>query len=131
MFEERRLGPRQETEEDRANRMCQVDALVAAVKRQLAEQESRMSWSVSAIGKPPAVAVSIEEQFSRYKCIEPEEGVRQGARATLAAALAAQRPDSVVKVSASGSQSSNTIDGVVLFTNVLSITVEPQYGFVE
>ena len=88
-----------------------------------------MSWSVNAIGKSAAVAASIEKQFAAHFCNEPEETVRQSARATIASALAAQtKSNTAVKVMASGSQSSYGTDG---FTNNLSITIEPQYGFVE
>lgn len=93
-----------------------------------------MSWSVSAIGKAAAVAASIETQFSQSTCSEPEESVRQSARATIAAALAAQDPRTVVKVMASGSQSQRNYgqkDVAPSFTNSLTINVEPQYGFVE
>jgi hypothetical protein len=85
-----------------------------------------MSWSVSAVGKAPAIAAALEEQFSKATCMEPEEGVRQSARATIAAALAAQDPGTVVKVVASGSQST-----YAKLSNVMSIAIEPQYGFVE
>jgi len=91
-----------------------------------------MSWSVTAIGKPAAVAAAIESQFAQSKCAEPEESIRQSARAAIAAALAAQSPSTAVKVSAYGSQSTfyktGQPDGV---TNNLSITIEPQQNFVE
>lgn len=92
-----------------------------------------MSWSVNATGRAPAVAASIEQQFSGYKCSEPEETVRQQARATIAAALAAQSPDRAVKVAAHGSQSvTGHADGAAdTITNNLSITVEPIHGFLE
>lgn len=85
------------------------------------------------MGKPPAVAVAIEQQFSMGACSEPEETVRQSARAMIAAALAAQRPDSIVQVSASGSQNSTYTDGKwgAPFQNSLEIKVQPLYGFVE
>lgn len=69
-----------------------------------------MSWSVGAVGKPKAVAESVEKQFAASTCQEPEETVRQAARAAIAAALAAQREDSAVQVIASGSQSSSYVD---------------------
>lgn len=93
-----------------------------------------MSWGVSGIGKPAALAVSIEKQFSGYQCSEPEETVRQSAKAAIAAALAAQAPDTAVSVIASGSQ------GYVYDaagkdtgkrTNNLIIRVEPQGAFLE
>ena len=93
-----------------------------------------MSWSVTAIGKSDAVATEIEKQFTTmHNCVEPEESVRQSARATIKASLAAQIPHTVIKVAASGSQSTKygkggAPDGV---QNSLSITIEPQHGFVE
>ncbi|MDE2097867.1 MAG: hypothetical protein KGL39_11510 [Patescibacteria group bacterium] len=89
-----------------------------------------MSWSVGAIGKAPAVAARIESEFSRYgACSDPEEGVKQSARKTLAVALAAQSPDTVVKVSAAGSQSVDHLTGAT--RNSLSIDVQWFYDFVE
>ena len=64
-----------------------------------------MSWSVSEIGKAPAVAAKIAADINQYKCIDPEEGVKQAVGSALAAALAAQDPNSIVKVTASGHQS--------------------------
>jgi hypothetical protein len=86
-----------------------------------------MSWSVSGIGRPVAVAAKLAADLSAYKCVDPEESVKQAAAALLAAALAAQDPVSVVKVSASGSQgtSGNSI------YNSVRIEVEPVYGFIE
>ena len=91
-----------------------------------------MSWNVAAIGKSPAVRTEIAKQITRYKCSEPEESVKMSAAALLDAALASQKPDSVVSVSANGSQSQTTgADGTPEFTNSLTISVQPQYGFVE
>lgn len=88
-----------------------------------------MSWSVSAIGKPEAAARSIEDQFASSKCAEPEETVRQSARATIAASLAAQRPDLVVHVTASGHMSNTYNEETKKFgppvTNSLEIRVNP------
>jgi hypothetical protein len=94
-----------------------------------------MSWSVSAVGKPKAVAASIAAQFATsHKCAEPEESIRQSTASTLAAAIEAQDPDSAVSVSAGGSQSEKYgPDGkrTGVFTNSLSVSVQPLYGFVE
>jgi hypothetical protein len=93
-----------------------------------------MSWSVLAIGKAPAVAAEIERQFAQSKCSEPEESVRQSARLTLASALAAQEPSTMVEVSAAGSQSTKYKSGtneVLGVTNGLSIKIDPKFGFVE
>jgi hypothetical protein len=93
-----------------------------------------MSWSVAGIGKAPAVAEKIEKDFTNASpCSEPEETARQAARAVIAAALAGQDPSRVVSVNANGSMS-NSADWpstVAKISNSLSITVQPQYGFVE
>ena len=86
-----------------------------------------MSWSVSAIGKPAAVAAKVQKDISAYKCVDPEEGVKQAAGAAIAAALGAQNPSSAVKVEASGHQSGTGETAV----NTLKIEVTPVYGFVE
>jgi hypothetical protein len=86
-----------------------------------------MSWSVSAVGKPAAVAAKVQADLNAYKCVDPEEGVKQAAGAAIAAALGAQRADSAVKVEASGHQSG----GGETASNTLRIVVEPIYGFVE
>lgn len=88
-----------------------------------------MSWSVSAIGKTPAVATEIAQQFGTYKCAEPEETVRQAALVLINSALSAQDPSTVVRVSAAGSQGLNYTTKAVY--NQVTVTIEPQYGFVE
>ncbi len=95
-----------------------------------------MSWSVAAIGKATAVAAAIEDQFTRAgACMEPEETIRQAARTAIAVALAGETATgAVVKVTAAGSQSQtydNNGKPSGLFTNGLSLSIEPQYGFVE
>lgn len=91
-----------------------------------------MSWSVHGVGKSAAVAALIEKQFtSAGPCAEPEETVRQAARATIAAALAGQ--EGAVQVSASGSQSSTYNEGNwgPPHTNTLVIQINPLVGFAE
>jgi len=93
-----------------------------------------MSWSVAGVGKPTALAKSIDGQFANAGvCAEPEEIIRQAARSLLTAALAAQWPDSAVSVVASGSQSATYVDGKwgPPYQNQLNIEVKPLYGFVE
>jgi hypothetical protein len=89
-----------------------------------------MSWYVSSIGKVPAVRAAVAKAFGSTSCSEPEESVRLAAQQVLVAALAAQDDSAVVKVEASGSQTSVTYPTPYV-TNYLKITVEPQYGFVE
>jgi hypothetical protein len=93
-----------------------------------------MSWSVYGTGKAKALAAKVEEEFVRGGCSEPEESVRQCARQTIAAALAAHPPDFVVSVAASGSQSQEYgKDGTPLgrFSNSLKIEITPHGAFVE
>ena len=84
-----------------------------------------MSWSVSAIGKAPAVKTAVAEQFAGQKCDEPEETLKQSAAALIAAELDAQDPTIAVKVSAWGSQEYTT--KAVYYLN---IAIEPQFGVV-
>lgn len=91
-----------------------------------------MSWSVSAIGKAPAVRSSIADQFSKSSpCLEPEESLRQAAAATIDKALEAQDPNLAVKVIASGSQGFKDYTARTGVYNTLGITIEPLHGFVE
>jgi len=92
-----------------------------------------MSWSVAAIGKAPAVRKEIAAQFVRGgKCAEPEESLRQGTAQLLDSVLAATHDATVVQVSASGSQSNKGYQHPELgTTHSLSISVVPQYSFVE
>lgn len=95
-----------------------------------------MSWSVSAVGKPAAVAASIESQFASYgTCPEPEETAKQLVRQTIASlASGHSKPGTIIKVTASGSQS-NSYDGPGAplrdVYNNLSVSVETLFGFVE
>ena len=86
-----------------------------------------MSWSVIAIGKARAVRKEIAKQFANVKCVEPEEMLRQQAASLIDQCLAVQDPTGAVKVFAGGSQSSDR--GSI--RNSLTITIEPQWGFVE
>jgi hypothetical protein len=64
-----------------------------------------MSWLVGATGKPEKVQEMLQVQFGGSKCSEPEEAIRLAAKEVILAAVAGQRPDSVVQVTASGSMS--------------------------
>lgn len=90
-----------------------------------------MSWGVGAIGKVPAVRVKLAAEFAKIRCSEPEETVKKSAAATIDAALAAQDPDSIIRVSANGSQSFKDYSEGTGVTNQLIINIEPVYGFVE
>jgi hypothetical protein len=92
-----------------------------------------MSWSVSAIGKAPAVARSIADQITNgSKCLEPEESVRQAAAALIKAALVAQDTAGVVvQVIASGSMGYKDWTAKTGVYNSLNIQIVPQHGFIE
>jgi hypothetical protein len=92
-----------------------------------------LSWSVSAIGKPGPVAAKVAQELSTFRCVDPEEGIKQAAGAAIKAALEAQDSNSAVRVSAGGHQNQQYgSDGKpTSIQNTLSITVEPVYGFVE
>jgi len=88
-----------------------------------------MSWSLVAVGKAPAVLKEVEKQSAQQKCSEPEESVRQAACHAIKAALMAQDPTAVVKLTASGSQNEDYATKAV--RNFLSVTIEPLYQFLE
>lgn len=89
-----------------------------------------MSWIVAAIGKPAAVAKSLEEQFNRIVCAEPEQSIKSLVQTAVAKALAAYPDNVVVDVRASGSQSP-VYQQEGKFTNYLSVEIKQIYGFVE
>jgi hypothetical protein len=66
-----------------------------------------VSWSVSYSGDSVKAVESIEAQFASmtYPCQEPEESIKQAARAILKLALEGNVPSRGVSVSAWGSQS--------------------------
>jgi len=88
-----------------------------------------MSWSIYVIGKAPAVLKEVERQSAMQKCVEPEEGVRQGACHAIKAALIAQGENVVVRLEASGSQAEDYTTKII--RNQLRIQIEPLVGFVE
>ena len=88
-----------------------------------------MSWSVSAVGKPVAVAEKLAKDFAKIQCQEPEETIKNHVAAAIAAGLSAFPPMLTVSVRASGSQSVNP--HTCGTANQLSVTLEPLYGFVE
>ncbi len=89
-----------------------------------------MSWGIQLVGDAQAVAKRVDVEFGRHSCPEPEENVRQAARLAIEAALRAQADGTVVRVSASGSQSSHYKGSDPHHTNALTITIEPIYGFI-
>ncbi|MCC8945982.1 hypothetical protein H8A97_12955 [Bradyrhizobium sp. Arg62] len=87
-----------------------------------------MSWSVSGIGKTPAVKERVISQLNGIKCAEPEETIKGKVGEIIATALDAFPSDCAVQITASGSQYSPSGVGVV---NSLNVEIKPIYGFVE
>jgi hypothetical protein len=104
--------------------ICECPAPASYLQRRRID----MSWSVSAIGKPTAVAAKLADAFTKNPCAEPEETIRQGVASAIAVALKSFDGTMAVRVDASGSQSTN--NGVPT-SNQLSVKIEPIYGFVE
>ena len=91
-----------------------------------------MSWSVSAIGKASAVAAKLAADFTKIKCNEPEETIKNTVASALATALAAFPEKCAVRVEASGSQWVPDPTGAPsAMTNQLSVKVEPIHSFLE
>lgn len=84
-----------------------------------------MSWSVSAMGNPTAVASKLKRDLETSNCPEPEESIKTAAIAVIVTACLSYPPKSCVKVEAYGSQVSpaNPI-------NSLRIELSPVHGFV-
>jgi hypothetical protein len=85
-----------------------------------------MSWSVGSAGNSDEVATVIEAQFESYTaCPEPEESIKQAARALIAKTLAGKIPAVATTVSAFGSQATKyRVDGALdEVNNGLSISI--------
>lgn len=91
-----------------------------------------MNWSVMAVGKSDAVAKKLAAEFASIKVAGPEIEVVKAAAVMVDAALAGQVPATLIKVTASGSQSSmGQSDAPTRYTNSVKIDIEPISGFVE
>jgi hypothetical protein len=89
-------------------------------------KENHMSWSVSGSGNSEETARAIESQFESYSvCPEPEESIKQAARALIAKALAGKIPSTDTTVTAWGSQTTKYgVDGAPdEVNNTLSISI--------
>lgn len=89
-----------------------------------------MSWSVSAIGKPSAVAPKVSGDFERINYLQAAEAELKDAVAEVVAKVLAANTykGMAVKVDCSGSGSSHPADGD---TQQIRVTIEPIWGFVE
>lgn len=100
-----------------------------------------MSWSVSAKGKKPAVAAAVDSQFNSATCQEPEQSLKEQARALVAALMTATEDTAVLSVEAAGTAHSIAVYGDPERPNAVTewkqlrhsikISVEPIWGFVE
>lgn len=91
-----------------------------------------MSWSFSCVGKPAAVLKAADDQFSRVKCAEPEETLRQQALESIKKSLSMMPDSTAVQVDACGSQYSlDVAEGKPGFINTFKLEIKPLYGFVE
>lgn len=91
-----------------------------------------MSWSVSGVGKPRALAAALATQISNAKCSEPEESIKSKVGEIISAALGAMAEGTAVEVTASGSQSFIDYNNPELgATNSLRIEIRPLWGFCE
>jgi hypothetical protein len=86
-----------------------------------------MSWSISAIGKAPAVARALRKQISGPLAIQSEEDARERLVSLAEAQLAEMGEATIVKFNADGSAYSH--DGLIIHTSHFAL--EPIYGFVE
>ncbi len=88
-----------------------------------------MSWSVSALGKPEAIAKKLAEDFAKITYLVPEEAAVKDAIADVVAkTLLTQAKGTAVDVSASGSLSTFVKGGKLHSVN---LSIKTIYGFVE
>lgn len=90
-----------------------------------------MSWSVSRVGKPAAVAAILAADFAKIKCQEPEETIKNNVAAAVAAGLAVYPSNLVVRVEANGSQWAPDSTKPEEKQNSLSVKIECLGGFVD
>ena len=89
-----------------------------------------MSWSISMVGKSPAVVAKAKIQLTNQKCSEPEETIKGKILDVIETCLSAFPADHPVEVSAIGSQSTDAAKpGIAV--NQLQVTVKPLWGFIE
>jgi len=87
-----------------------------------------MSWSVSEVGKVPAVAKQVIHRLDQQRCLEPEQEIKTKVEEIVNLCLAAYPNDVAVEVIASGSQS-EAKDGKAV--NTLNLSIRPLWGFLE
>lgn len=87
-----------------------------------------MSWSFEAKGNPPAVLTAIQESTGlKYKCLEPEETIKQKVIEIFTTALEAMPIDHPIHVQAYGSQDGSKIP----VSNNLTVSIAPMWHFLK
>lgn len=93
-----------------------------------------MSWSFTGHGKPTPLLAKMKADLSKHRCSEPEETIKQQLLMTIDTALITFPESMALKIEASGSQTPQYgPDGKPTgsYTNSLSLSLTPLYGFVE
>jgi hypothetical protein len=92
-----------------------------------------MSWSVSGIGKPVALAAKLVGDFTRISPMkEPEETGKNAAAMAIAAIVPAFPPNTLVKVEANGSQyTPDSAKSPNIHINSLTISIQSMGAIVE
>jgi len=82
-----------------------------------------MSWSISSLGKAPAVVLDVDKQFSALpKLPDTEVGIVDSIKSLVDTVIAAQDPSMVVQVSLSGDQ---ILTGKAVTSTFISVIVTP------
>lgn len=93
-----------------------------------------MSWSVSAVGKPRAVAALLATRLAAVKCSEPEETIKSKVGDIISISLAAFPAGRAVTVEASGSQTivqAAGASGTTEAVNSVNLKISEVFGFIE
>lgn len=95
-----------------------------------------MSWSVSGVGKGPALGKKLAADFGNMARMHPaEEAAKDAAAALIAHVTSTQTSPNPVRITASGSIALNSIAGHAgqesQVSHSFSMTVETLWGFVE
>jgi hypothetical protein len=90
-----------------------------------------MSWSFSGMGKPLAVMAKARKDLSQYKCLEPEEAIKNHILDIIDLSLSAYPSNAPVRIEASGSQHKPDSAKPDTAINNLSVSINPLYGFIE
>jgi len=92
------------------------------------KENSDVSWSFNAVGKPEAVVRAAKAAMEKGKCIEPEESYRLDCLGNIMSMASQQVGQVAISVVASGSMWK---DGDVVKSHTMSLEFKPLSGFVE